>query len=478
MADLAGVIQPTIPSKKESDSMGQKVLLEIARELFIQSLADCNIEQAIAKKVRSSVLESGARLAFLGENILDLTHVRQARIIAIGKAGEAMLNEVLPTLPFDPSCNIAGILVAPLKPSHLPTGFKFFAGGHPLPNEATFLAARAALALLDDLRNSALVEGEALCLFLISGGASAMMEFPLDPTITLADTIELYRILVHSGANIREINSVRKHFSAVKGGRLALAAGGAQCFSILISDVPESELDVIASGPTLPDTSTLEECKAVLRRYNITENLPVSIQRFFDSGELVETPKATHLTARAWTLLQSSDLAEAVRYRAEFLGFYTVIDNSCDDWDYASAAEYLLVRLRTLRLQHPKVCLISVGEISVNIPNSTYSHSKEGAAPPVGGRNQHFALHMATLLRTSDAPVAVLSAGSDGIDGNSTAAGAVISESTLAQAQMRECALDALQQYSSGSFLASTGSIIETGPTGTNLRDLRVLLAE
>jgi hydroxypyruvate reductase len=458
--------------------MSQDGLIEMARELFTQSLADRSIKRAVARKIRSTVSESGSRLAFLGETVLDLTHVMQVRVIAIGKNGAAMLDEVLPSLPFDPSCNIAGILVAPLEPSQLRGGFKFYAGGHPPPNEASFHAARATLALLDDLKNSATHNGEALCLFLISGGASAMMELPLDPSITLADTIELYRILVHSGANIREINSVRKHFSAIKGGRLALAAGGAECFSILISDVPESELDVIASGPTLPDTSTVEECTAVLRRYNLTGSLPASIGRFFASGELVETPKAKQLTARVWTLLQSADLAEAVRHRAELLGFHTVIDNTCDDWDYAAAAEYLLVRQRTLRSQYSKVCPISFGEISVYLPDSVFATSTEGTAPPAGGRNQHFALYTATLLRASDGPVAVLSAGSDGIDGNSSAAGAVINEFILGHAEMRETALNALQQYSSYSFLASTGSIISTGPTGTNLRDLRVLLAE
>jgi hydroxypyruvate reductase len=170
-------------------------------------------------------------------------------------------------------------------------------------------------------------------------------------------------------------------------------------------------------------------------------------------------------------LLDAGDLAEAARTRAADLGFSTSIDNSCDDWDYAAAADYLLDRLRQLRRQHPRVCLISAGELTVKLPAPN-----PRAASAIGGRNQHFALYLATQLRPSDGPIAVLSAGSDGIDGNSSAAGAIVDEHTLDG--RLSAAQNALQDFNSSSFLTGVGATVVTGPTGHNLRDLRILLAD
>jgi hydroxypyruvate reductase len=422
-----------------------------------------------------------ARLV-LGDSVVDLAGVAQVRVIAIGKAARTLLEAMLPRLPLPASCDVQGVLIAPAPPAQLPRGFQFFAGGHPLPNEASFAGARAVLTMLNALPKVKPSVADALCLFLVSGGASAMMELPLDPAISLADTIEFHRTLVHSGASIAEMNCVRKHFSAVKGGRLAAAARGAECFSIVVSDVPPGHLDTIASGPTVPDSSTLAECREILQRYNLLERFPASVCRFFTSSDLPETPKPQDIVTHSLTLLDSSDLADAARKHAEQLGFHAVIDNTCDDWDYRAASEYLLTRLRALRHEHPRVCLIAVGEVAVSVANDGL------LASGTGGRNQHFALYTATQLKPSDAPIAVLSAGSDGIDGNSTAAGAVIDEHTLRSPsvsaeeardeQLRADAQAALQQFCSFPFLHSRGAILTTGPTGNNLRDLRLLLAE
>ena len=162
----------------------------------------------------------------------------------------------------------------------------------------------------------------------------------------------------------------------------------------------------------------------------------------------------------------------AARRQAEALGFHAVIDNTCDDWDCLAAADYLLARLRALRRIHPRVCLISVGEVTVSIPNNRLTASS------VGGRNQHFALYVATRLEASDGSMAVLSAGSDGIDGNSPFAGAVVDQRTLENPRLRAEARTALTEFRSTSLLQRVGATISTGPTGNNLRDLRVLLAE
>ena len=455
-------------------------LQQLARTIFTEALADCSTEHAFAQKMSVETAADGVtRLRFSG-SVVDLTRVANVRVIAFGKAARTMLDALLPRLPLPASCELRGVLIAPAPQAQLPRGFEFFAGGHPLPNEASFAGALAVLSMLDEVPKAKSGVAESLCLFLVSGGASAMMELPLDPEISLADTISFHRALVHSGASIAEMNCVRKHFSAVKGGRLAAAAQGAECFSLFVSDVPPRHLDTIASGPTVPDTSTLAECREILQRYKLLERFPASVRQFFTSADLPETPKPQDLVTHSLTLLDASDLADAARKHAEQLGFHVVIDNTCDDWDYRAASEYLLTRLRALRREHPRVCLISVGEVAVSVTNDGL------IASGIGGRNQHFALYTATQLEPSDAPIAVLSAGSDGIDGNSKAAGAVIDEHTLSsvgaeqadEGQLRADAHAALEQFCSFQFLQSRGAIITTGPTGNNLRDLRILLAE
>jgi hydroxypyruvate reductase len=465
------------------------VLNQLARTIFGQALADCSIERAFEQKMKVVTAVDGRKKLLFGENVVDLAHVKHVRIVAIGKASRTMLEALLP-LPAH--CDLAGVLIAPAPPKELPPEFEFFAGGHPVPDEASFAGARAVLSMLQELPESVSGAKETLCLFLISGGASAMMELPLDPVISLTDTIAFHRALVHSGASIAEMNCVRKHFSAVKGGRLALVARGAECLSVLVSDVPSGHLDTIASGPTVPDTSTIYNCREILTRYNLIERFPASVRRFFASPDLPETPKPDTLTARTLTLLDASDLAEAARQRAEQLGFHVVIDNTCDDWDYRAASEYLLARLRMLRREHTRICLISVGEVAVSSASDGIGAGDDLMNSGIGGRNQHFALYTATLLESADGPIAVLSAGSDGIDGNSAAAGAVVNEQTLSSAKPGVSAPDnipmdewlgteaqmALQQFRSFAFLESSGATITTGPTGNNLRDLRILLAE
>jgi len=342
-----------------------------------------------------------------------------------------------------------------------------------LPNEASFAGAKAALAMLHALGEGPaqnFAPEETVCIFLLSGGTSAMMELPLDEAISLDDTVAFHRALVHSGASIVEMNCVRKHFSAVKGGRLALATGGAQTLSLLVSDVPPAHLDALGSGPTVGDSSTVAECREILARYELMEKFPAPVQRFFASVELPETPKPGELNARICKLLDSDEMAEAARRHAERLGFHAVIDNACDDWSYDAAANHLLKRLRELRRQHSRVCLISAGEVTVRVADS--------AASARGGRNQHFALYMATRLLAEDGPIAVLSAGSDGIDGNSDAAGAIVDEHTLDGDSLRESALRALTGFDSSLWLSARGAAVVTGATGHNLRDLRILLAD
>jgi hydroxypyruvate reductase len=440
-------------------------LRAVAESIFRKALKTCSVEHAFQTKISA---RSSEVLALAGDGEIDLTGVRRVLIVAMGKGAATMLRGLLAHSTVTEGREIAGVLIAPQQPEELREEIRYFAGGHPSPNAASMEAALAVLDLLHAAAQDELAE-QTFCFFLISGGASAMMELPLDPTITLEEMIGFHRALVHSGASIAEINCVRKHFSAVKGGRLALAAGDLPSITFAVSDVPAGQLDVLASGPTLPDSSTIEDCQSVLERYGLLAQFPERVREFFTSAKLVESPKAGDFTAWVYPMLSSDDLAAAAQAEAERMGFTTVIDNSCDDWDYRDAADYLLQRVRGEQQKHDSVCVISAGEVTVRLAE------KRGKTSGAGGRNQHFALYGALALTESET-ITILSAGSDGIDGNSPAAGAVVEHATVQGSE--DAAANALAEFDSFPYLERAGAAITTGPTGNNLRDLRLLLAK
>jgi hydroxypyruvate reductase len=310
---------------------------------------------------------------------------------------------------------------------------------------------------------------EALVVFLISGGASAIAEKPISVGISLAEVVATYRALVHSGAPIAEINAIRKHLSALKGGRLALAAMPAHQLSILVSDVPEDSPDALASGPTMADSTTVGECYDIAQRYQLLEHFPPPVRALFDGQRLTETPKAgdpAFSRSHYATVLSNVTAVNAAVERAALAGFAVEVDNRCDDWDYQKAADYLLHRLRELRRGVSRACLLSGGEVTVKV----------GAASGLGGRNQQFALYCAEKIAGES--ITVLSAGTDGIDGNSPAAGAIVDGSTIERARQRGLDPDAtLDGFDSFPLFHAIGDAVMTGPTGNNVRDLRILLA-
>jgi hydroxypyruvate reductase len=328
---------------------GDSDLKDVARQIFLEALADCSIDRSFDRMFRTNSDGRGTHLVLDGEEILTLDRLQRVRIVSVGKAAAAMLTSLLARLPLPPTCDVQGVLIATSRPQNLPATIQFFPGGHPVPNEASFAGAAASLAMMKALGDAP--ADNAVCIFLVSGGASAMMELPLDPSISLADTVAFHQALVHCGASIVEINCARKHFSAVKGGRLALAAGDAQKVSLFVSDVPPAHLDALASGPTIADPTTVAECREIIERYRLLERFPASVRRFFDSPDLPETPKPGSMTSRSWKLLDSDELAQMAQSHAARLGFHTVVDNTCDDWSYDAAGDYLLSRLRELRRQ-------------------------------------------------------------------------------------------------------------------------------
>ncbi len=303
---------------------------------------------------------------------------------------------------------------------------------------------------------------------MLSGGGSAIAEKPIDDEISLEDLVATYRALVLSGAPIAEINAIRKHLSAVKGGRLAQAAYPAQQVSLLVSDVPDNTLDALASGPTMPDSTSVADCYAILEKHRLLEQFPKSVRELFQRHALEETPKSddpAFVRARWWPVLSNQSAVEQAAAAATRAGFAVEVDNSCDDWEYQRAADYLLERLRKLRQNVSRVCLISGGEVTVKVTNGG-----------TGGRNQHFALYCAQKIAGEN--ITVLSAGTDGIDGNSPAAGAVADGSTAERAKAAGFdSVAALASFNAYPLLDRLGDAILTGPTGNNVRDLRILLA-
>jgi hydroxypyruvate reductase len=217
----------------------------------------------------------------------------------------------------------------------------------------------------------------------------------------------------------------------------------------------------------MPDSSTVEQCYEIVDRYDLLPKLPPATRVVFEQNLLQETPKAgdaAFVRARWWPILSSGEVAKNAALAAVSHGFAVEIDNSCDDWDYQRAADHLLTRLNQLRRGASKVCLISAGEVTVTLDG------KGG----VGGRNQQFALYCAEKIAGEN--VVVLSAGTDGVDGASDAAGGVADGATLERAGGSEVRR-ALQQFNSNPLFSGLGDLVITGPTGNNLRDLRVLLA-
>ena len=435
------------------DSEQRRAMRTAARGIFAAALAEASIAKAFARHIHC---ERG--LLRIREDLYDLHSYSQLLVVSFGKAGHSMAQ----ALGARVGSSLEGIVASPVAPGAQVRGFRYFHGGHPTPNAESIQAASAILRAIDAQPASALI------IFLLSGGGSSIVEKPIDDEISLADVIATYRALVLSGATIGEINTVRKHLSAVKGGRMAQAAYPAQQVSLLVSDVPDNTPDALASGPTMPDSTTVEDCFRIAEKYDLMKQFPQSTRELFERHALEETPKSddpAFIRARWWPVLSNQTAVEEASTAAERTGFIVHVDNSCDDWGYNRAADYLIDRVRGLRRQFSPVCLISGGEVTVKVTNGG-----------VGGRNQHFALACAAKIAGED--ITVLSAGTDGVDGNSPAAGAVADGSTIGRAQAQGLHLrTSLDRFDAYPFFHALGDAIEVGPTGNNLRDLRILLA-
>jgi hydroxypyruvate reductase len=435
-------------------------LRQSARQIFDAAVRAVDPGEAI----RRHVVREGTCLT-IGRERVDLASVRQIVAVGLGKAGAPMAAAVEEIL----GDRIArGVVVT--KYGHVqPTKtIRIHEAGHPVPDDAGIAGAQAVLDHVAGLGPDDVV------LVLISGGGSALTPAPVTG-ITLAEKQALTKALLACGADIREMNTLRKHISRIKGGQLARAAAPARVFTLILSDIVGDPLDAIASGPTVPDPRTYTDALAILDKYRIRQDIPASIRAHLEAGatgKVPETPKPDDpLFARVKSVMVASNIQalEAAKAEAQRLGFQAMILSSFVEGETREIARmHAALALEVRASGHPcrpPVCLITGGETTVTLKGKGK-----------GGRNQEFAL--AAALDVAGLPgVVILSAGTDGTDGPTDAAGALADGDTVARAMAAglspRTALDGNDAYP---FFQRLGDLLITGPTRTNVMDVRLVL--
>lgn len=443
-------------------------LKKLVRAIFTDALQSINAQTAVSKTVQIS---DDAHLK-IGDEIYDLTTL-SIYSVAIGKAAYPMATAIDKILGDKLQAGIvAGVVPQQSaeknnsEQQNLSAKWKFFAGGHPLPNEASFAAARSCFELLRraDDKNS-------LIIFLISGGGSAMIEAPRDEKLSLADLRETNRKLVTCGASIAEINKIRKALSLVKDGGLASFAPHAHQVTLIVSDTETGDEISVASAPTLRGAEIeLKEINSIIKRYDLS--LPSNVLNALEKKN-VERIFSSKQNFPYYVLLDNQNAIQAAVKSAEKLGCAVEIATDISQQNIAEGCEQLFKRIKNLRsktLKEKIACLISGGEFACQVRGNG-----------IGGRNSETVLRMAMLFdkyKSDFSNVAFISAGTDGIDGNSLAAGAVCDNNTLEKAG--QIGLDAqrfLETSDSYNFFKLLGDDVKIGATGTNVRDLRIVLA-
>jgi glycerate-2-kinase len=340
--------------------------------------------------------------------------------------------------------------------------------GHPIPDANSVKGAQE---LVHMLKNA---DEDDLVIVLISGGGSALCTQPCEG-IKLTDIQTMTELLLKCGADINEINTIRKHISQVKGGQLAVTAHPVSLLSLIISDVIDDRLDTIASGPTVPDATTFQEAHDILRKYDISERSPAAVRNRIQlgiEGKIDDTPKSDDIRfqkTRNVIIAHNLTALRAIAKRAEEMGYRPLLISSRINGDTRITAQVFGAIIKDVvasshTTQQP-VCIIAGGEMTVRV-------SGQGK----GGRNQDFCLALTPLINGLDR-VIVLSAGSDGADGPTEAAGAIIDSTTLSKAQDIGLDIDeALVDNDSNEFFRKSGGLLITGPTRTNIMDIQIAL--
>lgn len=443
--------------------MPPSVLQKMRKEAVDIFRAGLQAVDPIAAVRRYVSVENGSLI--IGGKTWNLSQVHNLMVVGAGKASGAMaaaLEDILED-------RITGGLVV-VKYGHTVdlSHISLVEAGHPIPDENGQAGA-------ERIRKHMTAAGKNdLVLCLISGGGSALLPSP-SPGLSLADKQETIQVLLSCGATIHEINTLRKHLSQIKGGQLALSAHPAKVVSLILSDVVGDDLDIIASGPTVPDPGTFQDCMKILSKYHITEKLPEAINRHLVNGaqgNIEETPKPGHpvFDNTDHVIIGNNFQAlDSARRYAESLGYNTVMLSSLLTGETRDAACFHAAIVREITQSghpaRPPACLLSGGETTVTLKGKGK-----------GGRNQEFALASAIALEGLET-VVCLSAGTDGTDGPTDAAGGIMDSTTLARAQAK--GLDAaiyLADNDSYHYFQALGDLFITGPTITNVMDMRIIL--
>ena len=417
-----------------------------------------------AAAIHRHMKREGTRLTIGGE-VLDLAAVWQIVVVGLGKAGASMAGAVEEILGERIQRGVVVTKYGHVQPMKT---IRLHEAGHPVPDEAGIAGAQA---ILDCVKG---LGPEDLVLVLISGGGSALTPAPVEG-ISLAEKQALTKALLACGADIREMNMLRKHISRIKGGQLARAAQPAQVRTLILSDIVGDPLDAIASGPTVPDPTTYADALGILDKYRIRQEIPAGIRTHLEAGaagKVSETPKPTDpLFARVKSLMVASNIQalEAAKAEAQRLGLRAMILSSFIEGETRDVARMHAALALEVRASGnpvaPPVCFITGGETTVTLKGKGK-----------GGRNQEFAL-AAALDIAGLRDVVVLSAGTDGTDGPTDAAGAIADGDTLERAVAAglkpRAALDGNDAYP---FFARLSDLIISGPTRTNVMDVRLVL--
>ncbi len=393
-----------------------------------------------------------------GPLALDLDRVRRVLVLGAGKAGASMARSVEAML----GARVSEGFVVVKDGYRLPTTrIEIAEAGHPVPDERGVAASARLLALAES------ATADDLVLFLVSGGGSALTPAPAPP-VTLEEKQAVTRLLLDAGATINELNAVRKHLSRFKGGLLARAAAPATVLTLALSDVIGDPLDVIASGPTAPDSTSYAEALSVLGRRRVVERTPGAILerlRAGARGDMAETPKrGDRVFERVTNLVIGNNalVVEAAATEAERLGYRPHVLTRSLQGEARDVARELLARARAMP---GPACLIAGGETTVTVRGNGR-----------GGRCQEFAVAAALQLEAGE-DLVVLAAGTDGTDGPTDAAGGLVDAGTVGRS--RAAGLDAaraLADNDSHALLTAAGDSMVTGPTNTNLLDLYLIV--
>ena len=405
----------------------------------------------------------------VGGQSYSLNRYRRVHLLGAGKASAAMARAVVDLLGRRLE---GGVVVVRDLPEETVPGLKIFQAGHPEPDQRGLEASRQWIQYLADK-----LCAEDLLLVLLSGGASALLPAPVDP-VSLADKQETTRTLLTCGATIQEINIIRKHLSRLKGGRLLDHTRGATVVTLLVSDVVGDEPSTIGSGLTSPDPSTFADCLEVIGRYQITSRIPEKVLDYLQtgarSGEALETLKETSLRSRRVQNCLVSSNRESLKAgaaEAAAVGYQPLILSSSMQGNASDLARfYVAMVTEILATGHPLAapcCLLSGGEATVRV-----------TGPGKGGRNQEFALWcLHETASWKNQAVLFASVASDGSDGPTNAAGALVSPATRARArELRLNSREYLQRNDSYHFFQQLDDLIITGPTGTNVMDFHFAL--